>query len=87
VLLDGVGGVDRHLVVGGIAVLDRKIVIFDVEIEIGQDQLILDQLPDDAGHLVAVEIDDRVGYLDLLHGLPLVVYGPDRPRMDQRVAL
>ncbi|MND57083.1 hypothetical protein D3C80_482050 [compost metagenome] len=86
-LLDRVGGVDRHLVVGGVAVLDREIVIFDVEIEIGQDQLILDQLPDDAGHLVAVEIDDRVGYLDLLHGLPLVVNGPGRPRMGQRVAL
>ena len=32
-----------------------------VEVEIGEDQLVLDRLPDDAGHLVAVEIDDRVG--------------------------
>ncbi len=67
VLLDGVGGVDGDLIVGGVAVLDRQIVIFDVEVEIGQDQLVLDQLPDDAGHLVAVEIDDRVRHLDLRH--------------------
>ena len=32
------------------------------------DQLVLDELPDDAGHLVAVEIDDRIGDLDLRHG-------------------
>src|SRR5690606_15572842 len=68
VLLDGVGGIDRDLVVGLVALLNREIVIFDLKIEVGQDQLVLDELPDDAGHLVAVEIDDRIGYLDLLHG-------------------
>ncbi len=31
------------------------------------DQFVLDQLPDDAGHLVAVELDDGSGHLDLLH--------------------
>jgi hypothetical protein len=65
-LLDGVGRVDRHLVVGGVAALDAEIVIFEVEIEIGVDQLVLDELPDDAGHLVAVELDDRIVHLDLL---------------------
>ena len=69
VLLDGIGGIDGHLVVGGVAVFDRKVIIVDVEVEIGEDQLVLDELPDDAGHLVAVEIGDRVCYLDLLHGI------------------
>jgi hypothetical protein len=32
-----------------------------VDVEIGQDQLVLDELPDDAGHLVAVEFDDGIG--------------------------
>ena len=31
----------------------------------GQDQLLLDERPDDPGHLVAVELDDRVGDFDL----------------------
>ncbi|MNU95002.1 hypothetical protein D3C71_850050 [compost metagenome] len=67
VLLDGVRRIDRDLVVGGVAVFNREVVIFDVEIEVWQDQLVLDELPDDTGHFVAVEIDDRIGYLDLCH--------------------
>lgn len=64
---DGVGGIDRHLVIGCIAVFYREVVVFNLEIEIGKDQLFLDELPDDTGHFIAVEIDDRVGNLDLLH--------------------
>ncbi|WP_205769720.1 hypothetical protein, partial [Microvirga sp. KLBC 81] len=30
-----------------------------------------DELPNDAGHLVAVEFDDRIGNLDLRHDLTL----------------
>ena len=63
-LLDRVGSVDGHLVGRGVAVLDREVVIADVEIEVGQDQLVLDELPDDPRHLVAVEIDDRALDLD-----------------------
>ena len=68
VLLDGVGGVDRDLVVGGVAVLDAEVVVLQVDVEVRQDQLVLDELPDDPGHLVAVELDDRVLHLDLGHG-------------------
>ena len=67
VLLDGVGGVDRHLVVGLVAVLDRQVVVLEVDVEVRQDQLLPDLLPDDPGHLVAVELDDRVVDLDLRH--------------------
>jgi hypothetical protein len=68
VLLDGVGGVDGDLVVGGVTGLDRQVVVLQVDVEVRQDQLVLDELPDDAGHLVAVELDDRVLDLDLRHG-------------------
>ncbi len=68
VLLGGVGGVDGDLVVGRVAVLDAEVVVFEVHVEVGVDQLVLDQLPDDACHLVAVHLDDRAGDLDLLHG-------------------
>ena len=68
VLLGGVGGVDGDLVVGGVAMLDAEVVVLEVDVEVGVDQLVLDQLPDDACHLVAVHLDDRAGDLDLLHG-------------------
>ncbi len=31
------------------------------------DQLVLDELPDDAGHFIAVEFNDRVRNLDFCH--------------------
>ena len=49
-----------------------------VEVEIGEDQLVLDELPDDAGHLVAVEVDDRVCDFDLGHGTCLASGEPRR---------
>ena len=53
----------------GVAVLHAQVVVVEVDVEVGEDQLVLDQLPDDAGHLVAVEIDDGVLNFDLGHGL------------------
>jgi hypothetical protein len=42
------------------------------------DQLVLDELPNDPGHLVAVELDDRVGDLDLGHEHPSSGWGKGR---------
>src|SRR6185369_2598868 len=56
-----------HLVVGGVAVLHAQVVIVDREVEEGEDQLLLNQAPNDAGHLVPVDVDDRVGDFDLCH--------------------
>src|SRR6185312_743308 len=77
VLLDRFGGFDRHAVVGRIAVLDPEVVVLQVDVEVGKDQLLLDELPDDPGHLVAVELDDRVLHLDLRHvrSLLYVLFG------------
>ena len=54
------GGVDGDLVVGRVAVLDAEVVVVQVDVEVREDQRVLDELPDDARHLVAVELDDRV---------------------------
>ena len=62
-LLDGVGGVDGDLVVGLVAVFDAEIEIEQLDIEERVDQLVLDVLPDDPGHLVAVEFDDGLATL------------------------
>ena len=67
VLLGGVGRIDRDLVVGLVAVLHAEVVVLEVHVDVGVDQLVLDQLPDDARHLIAVHLDDGAGNLDLLH--------------------
>ena len=66
-LLVHFGRVDGDLVVGLVAFLDAEVVIEQVDVQIGMDQLVLDELPDNAGHLVAVHFDDGVCYLDLRH--------------------
>ena len=64
-LEDRVGSVDRHLVARRLAMLDREVVIPQIDVEVGENELILDELPDDASHLVAIEFDDRADDLDL----------------------
>ena len=59
------GRVDGDLVVGRVALLDPEVEVLQVDVEVGEDQLLLDERPDDAGHLVAVELDDGVLHLDL----------------------
>src|SRR5215211_1221669 len=68
VLLDRVGGVDRDLVLGLVALLDAEVVVLELDVDVGKDQLLLDEGPDDPGHLVAVELDDGVVHLDFRHG-------------------
>src|SRR5690606_26830206 len=68
VLLDRVGGVDGDLVVGVVTVLDAEVVVLEVDVEVWVDERVFDPLPDDAGHLVAVEFDDRALNLDFRQG-------------------
>ena len=72
--LGGLGGLDGDLVAGLVTVLDAEVVIVELEVEIGEDQLVLDLLPDDPGHLVAVHIDYRIGHLDLRHRPRLIFW-------------
>lgn len=68
ILLDRLGGVHRHLVVGLVAVLEAEVVVFQVDVEIGVYEAILYVFPDDASHLISVELDDRILDLDLAFG-------------------
>src|ERR1700722_14239529 len=65
--LDRMRRVDRDLVVGRVAILDREIVVLEIDVQIGMDKLVANQLPDDARHLIAVEFDDRIRDFDLGH--------------------
>ncbi|MEY3054485.1 MAG: hypothetical protein RL550_1008 [Actinomycetota bacterium] len=44
-----------------------EVVVLEIHVEIRKDQTVLNELPDDPGHLVTVEFDDRVVDLDLRH--------------------
>ncbi|MND00472.1 hypothetical protein D3C83_191040 [compost metagenome] len=66
-LLGRVGRVDRHLVAGRVPVLDPEIEVLQIDLEVREDQLVLDERPDDARHLVAVHLDDGILDLDLCH--------------------
>jgi hypothetical protein len=63
------GGVDGDPVAGLVAVFNAKVVIEQVHVEIGMDQLVLDELPDNASHLVAVHFDDRICHFDFRHSV------------------
>ena len=66
---DGVGRINRHLIIGLIAVFYSQIIIFQIDIEIGKDELFLDETPDNAGHLVPVQLDNRSLDLNLCHNI------------------
>ncbi len=65
--LDRFRGFDRDPVFARVAALDPEVVVLQLDVEVGKDQLLFDERPDDPGHLVAVELDDRVLDSDLRH--------------------
>src|SRR3546814_4104156 len=75
VFLDRMRRIDRDLIVGLVALLDREVVIFEPDIEIGLDQALANPFPDDPRHLVAVDLDDGGFDLDLRHCCSLSVMG------------
>lgn len=66
VLLDGLSGLDRDAIIGLVAVLEPQVVVLEVNVQVRVDELRLDIVPDDAGHFVAIELDDGVLDFDLV---------------------
>ena len=86
VLFVGVGGVDGHLVFGFLAVDKAEVIVFGLEVHKRQDDFVLDLLPQDAGHLVAVHLDKGGGHFDLFHGIPHFLPQPaQRPARGRHV--
>lgn len=69
VLLDSLGGIECYLVVGLVTVGQAQVVVLQVDVEVWVDELVLDDLPDDPGHLIAVELYHGVLDLNLLDSL------------------
>ena len=80
VLQDRIGGIDRHLIVSTVTLFHAQVVIMQVDVEIGQDQLVPDRLPDHARHFVAVQLDNGFQHFDLRHR-----YLPSAMRMGPRI--
>jgi hypothetical protein len=49
----------------GITVLNRQVIVLDVKFEVRENELFLDELPNDASHFIAVQVNDRVLYNNL----------------------
>ena len=64
-----VGGIYGNLIAGLIAVQKAQIVVLGFQFHKGQDQLVLDHLPQNAGHLIAVHLHQGSCHFNLFHSL------------------
>ena len=65
--LRGLGRINRDLITRRITMFHAQVVVIQLNVEIRQDELVLDELPDDARHLVAIHLHYRIYNLDLGH--------------------
>ena len=78
--LEGEPLADGDLIVRFVALFHAEVVIEEIDVQIGIDQLFLDQLPNDASHLVAVELDHWIRNLDSSHEMRAPLWPPpNRP--------
>lgn len=56
VLQDSLGSVKGDLVIRLVTVLQPEVVVLDVDVEEGEDELRLDLVPDNPRHLVSIEL-------------------------------
>lgn len=56
------------MIIGRIEVIERKIVVFKVDVEIGMDKIVIDEMKDNEGNIVEVEIEERVWKIDFWNG-------------------
>ena len=68
VLHGSVSSINRDLIISGITRGNRQVIVLSLQVEVRVDVALLDPLPDDAGHLVTIDVDDGVGNLDLAEG-------------------
>lgn len=65
VLLDRLRSIRCDLIICLITLLQAKIVVLEIDVQVWVNEFVLDVLPDDPGHLVAIKLDDGVLDLDL----------------------
>mmetsp|Transcript_58958 Transcript_58958/g.81813 ORF Transcript_58958/g.81813 Transcript_58958/m.81813 type:complete len:351 (-) Transcript_58958:3-1055(-) len=63
---NGLSCIHGDLIVGLVSVFHAQIEILDVQVQEGEDKLVLDHLPDDSGHLITIELSNGILNLDFL---------------------
>ena len=66
-LLNGVGCINGDLVVSGVAIFDAEVVVLEIDVKVGKDQIIANVLPNDVSHFVAVKFNNSAIDVDLRH--------------------
>ena len=59
-LQNGIGRVNRHLIICRVTIFDAQVVVLKIDVEVRQDEAVLNELPHDASHFVAIKFDDWV---------------------------
>lgn len=65
---DGLGGIKGDFVVGFVSIFHAEIKVLDIEVEVGSDKFVFDELPEDSGHLISIKFCDCVFDFDFLCG-------------------
>ena len=73
VFLDGFAGILCDLVTRLIADRKTEVIVFRVEVDERQDELILDHLPEYPCHFIPVHLNDRGGHSDSFHYFSLYI--------------
>ena len=68
IMLDCLGGVQRDPVGGAVALRQTEVKIDRFQVDVRLQKLAFDLLPEDPGHLVAVQLDQRCFHFNFLHG-------------------
>ena len=52
---DGYGSIKGDFVISFVSIFDSKIKVLYVEVEVGSDKFVFDELPEDSGHLISIK--------------------------------
>ena len=69
-LADCISRVNGDLVFRLVTLLNGEVVVLERDVEIRVNEPVLDELPNDPRHFVAVELDYNAVYLDFFHARP-----------------
>ena len=68
------GRVDSNLIIGVIPMFQAQIIILCLQIDIRKKKFVLDHLPENPGHLIAVHFNKRCLHLNFSHRQSLLPY-------------